>query len=134
VAGIEQEESTFSPGPPAQKTSSMIRSSPVNAGVKLAWGKKPAEEYDYELTLLGAGVAYHFAANGSSASRSPLAFKVSRIDLGFTSIRSSIGEPGRNAGHGELRLSSLWQRHRQERTTKRPLPAAMNSAEVGFNF
>jgi hypothetical protein len=36
----------------------------VNIGGKVAWGKKPAEEYDYEWTIFGAaGVSYRFARN-----------------------------------------------------------------------
>lgn len=36
----------------------------ANGGVQLAWGKKPAEEYDHELSLkAGAGVSYRFAPN-----------------------------------------------------------------------
>ncbi len=36
----------------------------ANGGVQLAWGKKPAEEYEHELSLkAGAGLSYRFASN-----------------------------------------------------------------------
>ena len=36
----------------------------ANAGFQLAWGKKPAEEYDHELSLkVGTGLSYRFAPN-----------------------------------------------------------------------
>ena len=36
----------------------------ANVGFELAWGKKPAEEYDREVSLLGGlGVSYRFVRN-----------------------------------------------------------------------
>lgn len=36
----------------------------LNAGVEMAWGKKPAEEYDYEISFEAAfGAVYRFAPN-----------------------------------------------------------------------
>ena len=36
----------------------------ANAGFQLAWGKRPAEEYDHELSLkAGTGISYRFAPN-----------------------------------------------------------------------
>ncbi len=63
VAGIEQEEVYLDPEIVLHKNfldDTLIFH--VNGGAQFAWGKKPAEEYDYELALHAAvGVAYRFA-------------------------------------------------------------------------
>lgn len=65
VAGIEQEEIDVAPEIILHKNfldDTLITH--FNIGGKFAWGKKPAEEYDRELTLQGGvGVAYRFAPN-----------------------------------------------------------------------
>jgi opacity protein-like surface antigen len=85
VAGIGQEEIDIQPEILLHKNffdDTLIFH--VNAGVKLAWGKKPAEEYDYELTLLGgAGVAYRFAPNWFVGVEGHWRSEYPEFDLGF---------------------------------------------------
>jgi hypothetical protein len=63
VAGLDQEEIYFDPEIILHKNyfdDTLIFN--FNAGVQFAWGKKPAEEYDYELAYHGGlGVSYRFA-------------------------------------------------------------------------
>lgn len=65
VAGIWQQEIDLQPEIVLHKNfldDTLIFN--LNFGGKFAWGKKPAEEYDRELTLQGGlGVAYRFAPN-----------------------------------------------------------------------
>ncbi len=65
VAGIPQNMFFVAPNLLYQKNfldDTLILAS--NAGVQLAWGKKPAEEYEHELSLkAGTGVSYRFAPN-----------------------------------------------------------------------
>ncbi len=65
VAGLAEEEIYLAPEILLQKNffdDTLIIG--LNAGFELAWGKKPAEQYDYELALEGAfGVSYRFAPN-----------------------------------------------------------------------
>ena len=65
VAGLEQEEIYIDPEVILHKNfldDTLIFH--VNAGLQFAWGKKPAEEYDYEYAYHGAaGVSYRFAPN-----------------------------------------------------------------------
>jgi hypothetical protein len=65
VGGIIQKEFFIAPGLIFQKNfydDTLIFV--ANAGIELAWGKKPAEEYDRELSLQGGlGLTYRFAPN-----------------------------------------------------------------------
>jgi hypothetical protein len=55
----------------------------VNTGAELAWGKRPAEQYPYELALTGgAGVSYRFAANWYFGLESHVRSEYPRFDLG----------------------------------------------------
>jgi hypothetical protein len=55
----------------------------VNAGTELAWGKKPAEQYAYELALTGgAGVSYRFAPNWFAGLESHIRSEYPRFYLG----------------------------------------------------
>ena len=85
VAGIEQKEFDFAPELIFQKNffdDTLIFS--ANGGVKLAWGKKPAEEYDHEFTLQGAtGLSYRFAPNWFFGPEVHLRAEYPNFDLGF---------------------------------------------------
>jgi hypothetical protein len=65
VAGLRQKEIYVEPSIIFQKNffdDTLITA--LNLGVQLAWGKKPAEEYGYEIALEGAaGVSYRFMPN-----------------------------------------------------------------------
>jgi hypothetical protein len=65
VAGLEQEEIYLDPEIILHKNfldDTLIFH--INAGAQFAWGKKPAEEYDYEVAYHGAaGVSWRFAPN-----------------------------------------------------------------------
>lgn len=65
VAGIWQQETDIQPEIILHKNfldDTLITH--LNIGGKVAWGKKPAEEYDYEWTIFGgAGISYRFAPN-----------------------------------------------------------------------
>ena len=85
VAGIEQEEVDLSPEIILHKNfldDTLIFQ--VNAGIKMAWGKKPAEEYDYELTLQGgAAVSYRFAPGWFIGVEAHWRSEFPEFDLGF---------------------------------------------------
>jgi hypothetical protein len=85
VAGIEQEEIDLQPEIILHKNffdDTLIFQ--LNAGIKMAWGKKPAEEYDYELTLMGgAGVSYRFARNWFIGFEGHWRSEFPEADLGF---------------------------------------------------
>jgi opacity protein-like surface antigen len=85
VAGIEQEETAFSPEVILHKNfldDTLIFQ--LNAGIKMAWGKKPAEEYDYELTFqAGAGVSYRFAPKWFIGIEGHWRSEYPEADLGF---------------------------------------------------
>ena len=85
VAGIEQEEIDLQPEIILHKNfldDTLIFH--VNVGVKFAWGKKPAEEYDYEFTAMGgAGVAYRFAPNWFFGVEGHWRSEYPEFDLGF---------------------------------------------------
>ncbi len=52
--------------------------------MKFAWGKKPAEEYDYEFTMMGgAGVAYRFAPKWFIGLEGHWRSEYPEFDLGF---------------------------------------------------
>ena len=85
VAGIEQNEFDFAPELIFQKNfldDTLIFS--ANGGVKLAWGKKPAEEYDHEFTIQGAtGLSYRFAPNWYFGPEVHVRAEYPNFDLGF---------------------------------------------------
>ena len=85
VAGIEQEEIDIAPEVILHKNfldDTLIFQ--LNAGIKMAWGKKPAEEYDYELTLQGgAGVSYRFAPGWFIGVEGHWRSEYPEFDLGF---------------------------------------------------
>jgi hypothetical protein len=65
VAGIWEQETDIQPEIILHKNFlDDTLSTHLNFGTKIAWGKKPAEEYDYEWTIQGgAGISYRFAPN-----------------------------------------------------------------------
>jgi hypothetical protein len=85
VAGIEQEEIDIVPEIIFHKNfldDTLITH--LNVGGKLAWGKKPAEEYDYELTFqAAAGIAYRFAPNWFVGLETHWRSEFPEGDLGF---------------------------------------------------
>ena len=85
VAGIIQEEIDVAPDLIFQKNfldDTLIFA--ANAGIKLAWGKKPAEEYDYELTWQGgAGLSYRFAPNWFFGPEVHARSEFPKFDMGF---------------------------------------------------
>lgn len=85
VAGIEQQETDIHPEIILHKNfldDTLITH--VNVGAKMAWGKKPAEEYDYELTLEGgAGVSYRFAPKWFIGVEGHWRSEFPEADLGF---------------------------------------------------
>jgi hypothetical protein len=85
VAGIEQEEWDIQPEIILHKNfldDTLITH--VNLGAKMAWGKKPAEEYDYELTFFGgAGISYRFARNWFIGVEGHWRSEFPEADLGF---------------------------------------------------
>jgi opacity protein-like surface antigen len=85
VAGIEQEEFDIQPEIILHKNffdDTLITH--LNIGAKMAFGKKPAEEYDYELTFQGgAGVAYRFAPNWFVGIEGHWRSEFPEADLGF---------------------------------------------------
>ena len=85
VAGIDQEEFAIQPELILHKNfldDTLITH--VNFGIKMAWGKKPAEEYDYEMTFQGgAGIAYRFAPNWFAGVEAHWRSEFPEADLGF---------------------------------------------------
>ena len=85
VAGIEQKEFDFAPEIIYQKNfldDTLILA--ANLGVKLAWGKKPAEEYDNEFTLQeGVGLSYRFAPNWFFGPEAHMRSEYPNFDLSF---------------------------------------------------
>ena len=85
VGGIIQTEFDFAPELIYQKNfldDTLIFA--ANVGVKLAWGKKPAEEYDREFTIQGAmGLSYRFAPNWFFGPELHLRSEYPNFDLGF---------------------------------------------------
>jgi hypothetical protein len=85
VAGIIQEEIDFAPELIFQKNfldDTLIFA--ANAGTKFAWGKKPAEEYDYEITFQGAaGLSYRFAPNWFFGPEAHMRSEFPEFDFGF---------------------------------------------------
>jgi len=85
VGGIIQKEFDFSPELILQKNyldDTLILAG--NVGVKLAWGKKPAEEYDHEFTAQGAiGASYRFARNWFFGPEMHIRSEYPNFDLGF---------------------------------------------------
>ena len=85
VAGIEQEEVDLSPEIILHKNfldDTLILA--ANLGVKLAWGKKPAEEYDHEFTIQeGVGLSYRFAPNWFFGPELHMRSEYPNFDLGF---------------------------------------------------
>jgi hypothetical protein len=65
VAGVLERETLFAPTLAWQKNfldDTLITS--ANLGFGMTWGKRPAEQYDYELALVGGlGASYRFAPN-----------------------------------------------------------------------
>jgi len=85
VAGINQKEFDFAPELIFQKNfldDTLIFA--ANGGIKLAWGKQPAEEYDHELTLQGGmGLSYRFAPNWFFGPEVHMRSEFPNFDLGF---------------------------------------------------
>jgi hypothetical protein len=85
VAGIEQQETDLSPEIIVHKNfldDTLIFQ--ANVGVKFAWGKKPAEEYDYEFTAQGGlGVSYRFAPNWFFGVEGHWRSEYPKFNLGF---------------------------------------------------
>ena len=85
VAGLDQEEIYLDPEIILHKNfldDTLIFH--VNGGVQFAWGKKSAEEYDYELALHAAmGVAYRFAPNWFIGVEAHFRSEFPEMDFGF---------------------------------------------------
>ena len=85
VAGIIQKEFDFAPELIYQKNfldDTLIFA--ANLGVKLAWGKKPAEEYDHEFTIQeGVGLSYRFAPNWFFGPEMHIRSEYPNFDLSF---------------------------------------------------
>ena len=85
VAGLEQEEIFLDPEIILHKNfldDTLIFH--FNAGVQFAWGKKPAEEYDYELALHGGlGASYRFAPNWFIGVEGHIRSEYPEFDFGF---------------------------------------------------
>ena len=85
VAGLEQEEFYINPSIILQKNflDDTINVS-FNIGAQMAWGKKPAEEYDYELALEQSfGISYRFAPNWYLGVEERFRSEYPEADLGF---------------------------------------------------
>jgi hypothetical protein len=84
VDGLKQHEITVYPNFILQKNfldDTLIFT--ANAGVELAWGKKPAEQYAYELAATGGlGVSYRFAPNWYFGLESQIRSEYPRFNLG----------------------------------------------------
>ena len=100
VAGIEQNEFDFAPELIFQKNfldDTLIFS--ANGGVKLAWGKKPAEEYDHEFTIQGAtGLSYRFAPNWFFGPEVHMRSEFPRFDFGFHEHSAIFAGPALHYG------------------------------------
>ena len=85
VAGIIQKEFDLAPELIFQKNffdDTLIFA--ANGGIKLAWGKKPAEEYDRELTFqTGLGLSYRFAPNWFFGPEVHMRSEYPNFNLGF---------------------------------------------------
>lgn len=110
VAGIEQEEWDVVPTILLHKNffdDTLIFQ--LNAGVKLAWGKKPAEEYDYELTLqAGAGVSYRFAPNWFFGLEAHWRSEFPEMDLGFHEHTAIFAGPSLHYGAQKWWATASW--------------------------
>lgn len=100
VGGIIQKEFDLSPELIYQKN--FLDDTLVfvaNAGVKLAWGKKPAEEYDHEFTMQGAmGMSYRFAANWFFGPELHIRSEYPNFDLGFHEHTALFAGPALHYG------------------------------------
>jgi hypothetical protein len=85
VGGLRQKEIYVEPSIIFQKNffdDTLITA--LNLGVQLAWGKKPAEEYSYEIALEGAaGVSYRFAPNWFIGVEARVRSEYPNFDFGF---------------------------------------------------
>jgi hypothetical protein len=99
-AGIIQEEIDVAPELIFQKNffdDTLIFA--ANAGAKLAWGKKPAEEYDYEMTFQGgAGLSYRFAPNWFFGPEVHLRSEFPEFDFGFLEHSAVFAGPALHYG------------------------------------
>lgn len=84
VGGLHQKEVFIAPGIIYQKNfydDTLVFV--ANGGFELAWGKKPAEEYDKELSLQGGlGLTYRFAPNWFAGVETRIRSEYPDFDLG----------------------------------------------------
>ncbi len=100
VGGIIQKEPFIAPQLVFQKNyldDTFILS--ANVGIQLAWGKKPAEEYDHEIALETAlGAAYRFAPNWFFGLETHLRSEYPNFDFGFHEHTVLFGGPALHYG------------------------------------
>lgn len=100
VGGIDQKEFFIAPQVILQKNyldDTLVLA--ANAGVELAWGKQPAEQYDHELALQAAlGGSYRFTRNWFFGLESRVRSEYPNFDIGQHEHTVLFGGPSLHYG------------------------------------
>lgn len=144
VAGLDQDQLYIFPQLMIQKNfldDTLITS--LNIGAQMSWGKKPAEEYDYEIGYeAGAALSYRFAPNWFIGAEAAFRVEYPEADFGFQEHNVVYAGPSIHYGAKNWWATATWGyqiygNEFEEVSSRRAFAEQQRNIfrlKVGFNF